>query len=69
MPDCPYLPWPVFRRSGVAALDRSLTGNGKDFHARFGSKVDACYSLGMERRQTGRKPAAPSPGDRQISVT
>ncbi|MDO8680263.1 MAG: NaeI family type II restriction endonuclease, partial [Acidobacteriota bacterium] len=25
MPEFPYLPWPVFRRSGVAAFDRSLT--------------------------------------------
>ena len=25
MPDNPYLPWPVFRRSVVAAFQRSLT--------------------------------------------
>lgn len=25
MPQYPYLPWPVFRRSGVAAFRRSLT--------------------------------------------
>jgi hypothetical protein len=25
MPDNPYLPWPVFRRSVVAAFNRSLT--------------------------------------------
>ena len=25
MSEFPYLPWPVFRRSGVAAFDRSVT--------------------------------------------
>ena len=27
MPNHPYLPWPVFRRSVVAAFERSLTGH------------------------------------------
>lgn len=30
MPEFPYLPWPVFRRSGVAAFDRSLTSEPGD---------------------------------------
>jgi ribosomal protein S8E len=29
MSEFPYLPWPLFRRSGVAAFDRSLTARSK----------------------------------------
>ena len=32
MPEGPYLTWPVFRRSIVAAFPRSLTFNGQQVH-------------------------------------
>jgi hypothetical protein len=33
MPDHPYLQWPVFRRSVVAAFERSLTARDGSHHA------------------------------------
>jgi hypothetical protein len=49
MPEHPYLQWPVFRRSVVAAFDRSLT-----LLTKRSKRIDTCGPAGRERASDER---------------
>lgn len=64
MADNPYLPWPVFKRSVVAAFARSLTATSE--HEFLGNETRANF-------YAGKNPASPSKtpdesGSRAVNV-
>jgi len=58
MPEYPYLQWPVFRRSVVAAFERSLT-----FNASTATPTDLFLELAILFNPTGEAFLAPDDPD------
>ena len=67
MPEHPYLQWPVFRRSVVAAFQRSLTRNDR-FETVACALVVVPVALGWPIRRSGTPDRASDGVDCQVEM-